>query len=101
MGAIKSKVLIELKHEDLIQLTQETHFSEKEIKVMYKRYWSYCSPDATLNKEQFCNMFSGPSHKREAIVDHIFRTTDRDDNLSLGNVFLIVELEIIRRYSCY
>ena len=94
MGAQKSKVLIELTNEDLKQLAQETHFSEKEIKVMYKRYWSYCSPDATLNKQQFCNMFTGPSHKREAIVDHIFRTTDRDDNLSLGKMIIDFTTEL-------
>ena len=87
MGSTKSKVLVELKNEDVKKLTQETHFSEKEVKLMYKRYWTYCSSDATLTKEQFCSMCDGSTCKGKAIVDHIFRTTDRDDNLSLGNVF--------------
>ena len=89
MGLHKSKVRIELKTEDLKQLTHETYFSEKEIKVMYKRYWTYCSPDATLNKEQFCSMFNGGTDKGKAIVDHIFRAIDRDGSFSLGESFLI------------
>ena len=88
MGAQKSKVLIPLKKEELRNLVQETHFNEKEVKVMYKRYWCYCSPDATLNKQQFKKMFSGNSDKSNGIVDHVFRTTDRDDNLSLGKLYL-------------
>ena len=88
MGHQKSKVLINLKTEDIRELTEQTHFSEKEIKAMYKRYWAYCSPDGTVNKQQFCNMFSAASDKGKVIVDHIFRTTDRDDNMSLGESFL-------------
>ena len=84
MGAQKSRVLIPLKNEDIVTLTQQTYFNEKEIRAMYKRYWSYCSPDATLNKQQFYTMFSANRTKGKAIVDHIFRTTDRDDNLTLG-----------------
>ena len=72
MGAQKSRVLIPLKNEDIVTLTQQTYFNEKEIRAMYKRYWSYCSPDATLNKQQFYTMFSGNRTKGKAIVDHIF-----------------------------
>ena len=88
MGSHKSKILIPLKHHEVERLSQETYFNEKEIKVMYKRYWGYCSPDATLSKQQFYNMFNGNQAKGKAIVDHIFRTTDRDDNLSLGKTLV-------------
>ncbi len=84
MGADNSKVLIELKNDQVEDLTRQTHFAEKEIKTMYKRYWAYCSPDGTLDKEQFSGMFNNMDGKGTAIVDHIFRTTDIDDNLSLG-----------------
>ena len=85
MGAKKSKILIPLKESDLQKLTQDTHFNEKEIRAMYKRYWSYCLPDATLNKQQFYSMFTCTDGcKGKRIVDHIFRTTDKDDNHSLG-----------------
>ena len=86
MGLEKSKVLIELTDEDVDDLIVKTHFSGKEVKAMYKRYWGYCSPDGTVNKEQFSNMFSAASNKGKVIVDHIFRTTDRDDNMSLGEL---------------
>ena len=89
MGAQKSRVLIELKNEDLEKLIQNTHFSEKEIKTMYKRYWAYCAPDGTVNKQQFCAMYSAAGDKGKVIVDHIFRTTDKDDNLSLGEFVVI------------
>ena len=89
MGNQKSKVLINLKDEDLEELIQNTHFSEKEIKAMYKRYWGYCAPDGTVNKQQFCNMFSAASDKGKVIVDHIFRTTDRDNNMSLGKFWVV------------
>ena len=87
MGVHKSKVLIELKDEELKQLAHETYFSEKEIKIMYKRFWTYCSPDATVNKEQFSNMFNGGSDEGTAIIDHIFRAIDTDGNFSLGEIF--------------
>ena len=85
MGSHKSKVLIPLSNNDIQHLTTNTNFNEKEIKLMYKRYWGYCSPDATLNKQQFYNMFSGANSKAKGIAEHMFRTTDRDDNSSLGN----------------
>ena len=84
MGVQRSKVLIPMNNEELEQLTQATHFNEKEIRAMYKRYWAYCSPDASLNKQQFYSMFTCTGGKGKAIADHIFRTTDRDDNLTLG-----------------
>ena len=87
MGGKKSKVLIELKQDDLQELTKETHFNEKEIKSMYQRYWGYCSNDGTVNKQQFYTMFHGAAEKGRAIFDHIFRTTDTDDSLSLGMLF--------------
>ena len=102
MGAKKSRVLIPLKEEDLQKLTQDTHFNEKELRAMYKRYWSYCSPDGSLVKQQFYSMFT---HKQtdggrgKRIADHIFRTTDKDDNLSLGEFLFASEaLEIF--YFC-
>ena len=85
MGVQRSKVLIPMNNEELQQLTQATHFNEKELRAMYKRYWSYCLPDATLNKQQFYSMFTCTDGcKGKRIVDHIFRTTDKDDNHSLG-----------------
>ena len=84
MGAEKSKVLMELTASEIEKLSKETHFNEKEIKAMYKRYWAYCSEDGTLNKQQFTGMINHMDGKGTAIVDHIFRTTDIDDNLSLG-----------------
>ena len=84
MGAEKSKVLIELTKDKIDELTKQTHFEEKEIKMMYKRYWAYCSEDGTLNKQQFTGMFNNVDGKGNFIVDHIFRTSDIDDNLSLG-----------------
>ena len=84
MGNQKSKILIDLKDADLQQLTKTTHFNEKEIKAMYKRYWGYCSPNGTINKQQFFNMLRAASDRGEVIVDHIFRTTDKDHNMSLG-----------------
>ena len=87
MGAQKSKVLIELKEEDVTYLIEKTHFNEKEVRAMYKRYWAYCSTDGTVNKEQFSSMFSAASDKGKSIVEHIFRTTDRDDNMALGEYF--------------
>ena len=99
MGAQKSKVLIPLKKEDLQKLINETHFKEKEIKSMYKRYWAYCSPHATLNKQQFNNMFNGGGEKAQSIVDHIFRTTDTDDNMSLGKRFFELDFYIINFFA--
>ena len=89
MGNQKTKVLIDLKDQDLKELIRNTHFTEKEIKTMYKRYWCYCSADGMVSKEQFGNMFSEASNRGKAIVDHIFRTTDRDDSMSLGKSGLI------------
>ena len=84
MGVEKSKVLIELNEDQFEALAKQTHFNEKEIKAMYKRYWSYCAEDGTLSKDQFSGMFDQMDGKGTDIVDHIFRTTDIDDNLSIG-----------------
>lgn len=89
MGACKSRILIKLKQEELAELTQKTHFSSSEIKGLYRRYWKYCSPDGSLNRDQFCLIFSGAPTRGDSIIDHIFRTTDKDDSHSIGNYIWI------------
>merc|ERR1712168_1216938 len=83
MGADNSKVKNELKQSEVETLAKQTHFNEKEIKVMYKRFWTHCAKDGNMNKEQFAAMFDKMDGNGKNIVDHMFRATDIDDNFAV------------------
>jgi len=86
--------------EDLKELTENTHFDEKEIKKWYKEYakdW----PDGQINKEQFINLY-GTVYKTDnarTFAKQVFRTFDINNDGTIDFREFICSLSVTTRGS--
>lgn len=71
--------------EELRELTEHTHFDEKELKRWYNGFIKDC-PDGLLNKEQFTELYSSfyESGNAKKFAEHVFRTFDVNGDASIG-----------------
>ncbi|XP_057301219.1 neurocalcin homolog [Hydractinia symbiolongicarpus] len=84
--------------EELRELTEHTHFDEKELKRWYNGFIKDC-PDGLLNKEQFTELYSSfyESGNAKKFAEHVFRTFDVNGDASIDFREFICSLSVTTR----
>ena len=83
------KKVAKLTEEELSYYEKETLFTGHEILQLHKAFRRHCASDASVEKEDFVDMFSVHNKSAKALLflDHVFRTWDFENNGNLSKYY--------------
>jgi len=95
------KKIPKLTESEISYYEKETLFTAHEILMLHKAYRKHCSSDASVDKEDFVDMFSNYNKSAKALLflDHIFRTWDFETNGNLKFHDFLQALSVTARGS--